>query len=101
MASSPCHGSHGSASERSGSPRAPHVRRRPDKTVLYELVREHAETLFAEARARSESGAGYPRYLEEEFRKYLRCGILGYGFARLVCKDCHAEELLAPRAFPR
>jgi len=27
-----------------------YARRRPDQTVLYEVVREHAETLFAEAR---------------------------------------------------
>ena len=71
------------------------VRRRPETTVLYQVVREHAETLFAEARRRSESGASYPRYVEEEFRRFSECGILGRGFARIRCEDCGQEELLA------
>ena len=53
------------------------VRRHPEKTVLYQLVRDHAETLFAEARSRSATGSGYPRHVENEFRRYLECGGLG------------------------
>jgi hypothetical protein len=55
---------------------ARYARRRPDKTVLHQVVRENAEMLFAEARRRSESGAGYPAHVEREFRRYLDCGIL-------------------------
>jgi hypothetical protein len=43
----------------------------------------------------SEDGHGLPRYVEEEFRRYLRCGILEEGFARCVCTECGAEVLVA------
>jgi hypothetical protein len=46
---------------------------------LHEIVREHAATLFAEARARSESGHGYPRHVEREFQRYVDCGVLARG----------------------
>jgi hypothetical protein len=58
-------------------------------------VREHVETLFDEARGRSESGFGYPRFVEHEFRRYLDCGLLSGGFGRLRCPDCGDEKLLA------
>ena len=69
------------------------VRRHPENTVLYRLVSSHAETLFAEARSRSATGSGYPRHVENEFRRYLECGVLGRGFARIRCEDCAHEEL--------
>jgi hypothetical protein len=31
-----------------------------------------------------------PAYVEREFRRYLECGILAYGFARARCPDCRA-----------
>ena len=45
--------------------------------------------------ARHESGAGYPRFIEQEFRRYLDCGILAKGFARLRCPSCGFERLAA------
>jgi hypothetical protein len=72
-----------------------YARRRPDKTVLYHVVREHAETLFAQARDRSEGGYGYPAHVENEFRRYIECGILGHGFLRLHCAGCGRDELVA------
>jgi len=74
---------------------ATYARRRPDKTVLYGLVREHAETLFAEARDRSDSGYGYPVHVENEFRRYVECGILSHGFLRVHCAGCGRDELVA------
>jgi hypothetical protein len=62
---------------------------------LYEVVREHAETAFAAARARSASGTGYPAHVEREFRGYLECGILAHGFVRLHCAGCGRDELVA------
>ncbi len=70
-------------------------RRRPDKTVLYELVRDYAETLFAEARDRSGGGHGYPAHVENEFRRYIECGVLGRGFMRVHCDGCGRDELVA------
>lgn len=74
---------------------ATYARRRPDKTVLYGLVREHAETLFAEARDRSVGGYGYPAHVENEFRRYIECGILARGFMRVHCAGCGRDELVA------
>ncbi len=33
--------------------------------------------------------------VEQAGEKFLRCGILDYGFARIKCPDCHEEYLLA------
>jgi len=71
-----------------------YARRRPEKTVLYDIVREHKETLFAEARARSESGRGYPKFIAEEFAKYMRCGILAYGLVRVYCPSCKKSDVV-------
>jgi hypothetical protein len=36
-----------------------------------------------------------PAYVEREFRHYLECGILAYGFARARCPDCGHDFLVA------
>jgi hypothetical protein len=36
-----------------------------------------------------------PPWTEYEFRRYLTCGILAFGFARARCTDCRQERLLA------
>jgi len=36
-----------------------------------------------------------PKYVEKELRDYLRCGLLQYGFAKAVCKDCGRAILVA------
>jgi len=76
--------------------RAAGVRRRrePERTVLHEVVRGHLQTFLAEARERSE-GAGLPRFVEREFERYLDCGILAHGFARVRCGGCKHEFLVA------
>lgn len=70
-------------------------RREPEKTALHAVVRENLETLLDEARGRSESGYGYPAFVEKEFRRYLDCGLLAHGFARLRCPTCGFERLVA------
>jgi hypothetical protein len=47
----------------------------PAAGVLYQVVRDHYETFRAEA-ARAHDH-GLPRFIEEEFRGFLRCGLLG------------------------
>jgi hypothetical protein len=69
--------------------------REPEKTDLHAVVREHLETLLDEARRRSESGTGYPTFIEHELRRFLDCGLLARGFARLRCKMCGFERLVA------
>ena len=60
--------------------------------MLYAVVEEHAEAFFASSRAQ---GASLPGFVHHEFERYLRCGRLEEGFARLVCTGCHHEYLVA------
>jgi len=59
------------------------------------VVHGHLETLLDEARRRNDEGYGYPRFVEHEFRRYLDCGLLARGFARLRCPECGFERLVA------
>ncbi|WP_368668873.1 transposase zinc-binding domain-containing protein [Corallococcus sp. CA053C] len=67
-------------------------RRRPEGTVLYEAVRDNLATFLAEA---SEVGCGLLRYVERDFTRYLECGVLAHGFARVRCESCNDELLVA------
>ena len=69
--------------------------RRPEQTVLHQVVREHYQTVLHQAAERSEHGLGYPTYVAKEFERYLDCGQLGRGFSRLRCRQCGFERLLA------
>jgi hypothetical protein len=67
---------------------APH---RPEQTLLYRTLREQLETFLARAR---ESDRPAPRFVEQELRAYLRCGVLAHGFLRLHCDDCGQDRLV-------
>ncbi|MGH8469104.1 MAG: hypothetical protein ACREVY_09055 [Gammaproteobacteria bacterium] len=58
-------------------------RRRPEDTVLYQLVQEHLETFLAQVEA--ETGSALPEFVKVEFDAFLECGILAHGFLRLRC----------------
>ena len=75
-------------------PRA-YRRREPEATVLHCVVREHLETLLAQAREASDYGHGLPRMMERELRAYLACGVLAHGFSRVKCGACGHELLVA------
>jgi hypothetical protein len=47
-------------------------RRRPEETVLYQLVQEHAETFFAQVEA--ETGMGLPEFVKAEFEAFPSFG---------------------------
>jgi hypothetical protein len=64
-------------------------------TPLYPHVQHHLETFLAEASAADPDGDGTPQWVEDDFRAYLRCGILAHGFARIRCDACAAERLVA------
>ena len=68
--------------------------RRPEQSVLYRVVRDHLETFRAQS-ASIRDGEGLPRFVDEEFRSYLRCGWLAGGFARLRCAACGTDRLVA------
>ena len=83
------------SSTRVGGGQVGYERRRPEATVLYQVVADHLETFLAEARERTAHGFGVPRHVEKEFRRYLECGILAHGFARVHCADCGTDRLVA------
>jgi len=69
-----------------------YVRRTPETTSLHIVVREHLETFLATVREQREKPL--PRYVEDELRRYLRCGILAHGFCRVACWTCGKEILV-------
>ena len=75
-------------------PSVEYVRRDPGGSILQQIVREHFETFRAEA-AHLRDGEGLPRFVEEEFEAFLRCGWLAGGFARFRCGDCGMNRLVA------
>jgi hypothetical protein len=67
-------------------------RRRPEETVLHEAVREGLAGFLAETAAHE---GGLPRFMEKELRRYLECGVLAFGFTRVLCDSCKDELLVA------
>ena len=70
-----------------------YVPRRPTETVLHQLVRANLESFLAYARANYDGGL--PRYVEQEFRAYIRCGDFSEGFSRAHCDACGHDLLVA------
>ena len=68
-----------------------YTRRRPEDTVLYQVILEHWETF----RSLTDLHGGLPKHVTREFEAFLGCGILAKGFFRLRCDSCKSEQLLA------
>jgi hypothetical protein len=69
-------------------------RRRPERTTLYEVVRDNVETLYGSI----DNGAiaiRIPEHAKKELEAYLHCGLLCRGFARLRCERCDENRLVA------
>ena len=69
-------------------------RRRPERTSLYEVVRDNLETLYGAI----EDGAldvKLPKHARMELEGYLDCGLLCRGFARLRCGACGDSRVVA------
>ena len=78
---------------RAGAARAgEYVRRRPEQTLLYQLVEAHYPVFVEHLAARERT---LPAHVQREFEDYLKCGRLEHGFLRVRCADCHAERLVA------
>ncbi len=67
-------------------------RRRPEKTLLYQLVSKHYPVFRQQL---AEEGRILPGYVQREFEDYLKCGRLEHGFLRVRCEKCHEERLVA------
>src|SRR5512134_2836332 len=70
----------------------PYTPRRPEESVLYQVVAEQLETFLARAEQR---GRRVPRFVERELRDFLDCGILAHGFLRVHCDACGRDRLVA------
>lgn len=68
-----------------------YARRRPEESLLYQVVAAH----WPEFRQRAEEAGGLSRFVVREFEQYLRCGILEHGLARLACRRCGHETVIA------
>jgi len=77
-----------------GHPSLDYQPRRPEDDIVYRTVRDHFETFRAHA-ATLRDGMGLPRFVEAEFRAFLRCGWLAGGFARFRCTGCGDDRLVA------
>ena len=67
-------------------------RRRPEKTPLHKII---SENLASWLEWREAAERPVPGYVEEEFRGYLECGLLCFGFARAVCMTCRTGFVVA------
>lgn len=70
--------------------------RQPQDTDYYHCVEDYFETFMQEYDDRFSRQYGFWRpYVEKVIHRYLDCGDLSHGFARVRCKDCGHEYLLA------
>ena len=67
-------------------------RHRPEQTPLYALIDEHFPRFLERIEA---EGVSLPQFVKEEFKAYLTCGRLEYGFLRVKCDACRHEKLVA------
>jgi len=65
----------------------PYVRRRPELSPLYQLVLQHLVSFV--------TNEDVPAFAGRALRKFLTCGVLSEGFARVRCPECHEENLVA------
>jgi len=63
--------------------------RRPEKTVLFQVVKKHYTTM------RKRASTPIPAHADRIFQKYLGCGILAKGFACAHCEGCKKDFLIA------
>jgi len=59
--------------------------RRPERSLLCRTVAENLETLLQTAREQNASGLGLPKYVDNDCRDFLSCGVLCHGFTKLQC----------------
>jgi hypothetical protein len=82
---------HPSVGRPADSATADYTPRSPEQALLHRIVGEQLESVLARAR---ETGQPAPRFIEQELRAYLRCGVLAHGFLRLHCDACKRDRLV-------
>ena len=75
--------------------------RKPHESPYYQCVEDHFETLEQVYDERFAKQYGFFRpYVKQVIYRYLDCGILHNGFARVRCGDCGHEYLLELTCYP-
>ncbi len=69
-----------------------YARRRPERTPLHRAVSQALPQFQDQVH---DSGQALPHFINDTFRRYLSCGDLRYGFARLYCQNCKHNRLVA------
>ncbi len=70
--------------------------RDPDRTLFYQLVRDHFEQFVLIHEERFEASDGLLRpVVKKVVNQFLSCGLLENGFARVRCPRCQAEFFCA------
>jgi len=67
-------------------------RHRPERTLLYQIIKKHYPDFLSEMEAQDRP---LPSYVQDEFEAFLECGRLENGFLRVCCEDCKHEHLVA------
>lgn len=66
--------------------------RRPETPELYEAVRSSASSFCAWVES---AGSEVPGYVRTELEGFVRCGVPAYGFARVHCRTCGDDFVVA------
>jgi hypothetical protein len=69
-------------------------RRKPDETVLYQVLQAHLETFNARVEGEGAS-THWPGFVKRELASFLDCGVLARGFCRFRCEQCGKDEVVA------
>ena len=67
-------------------------RHKPEETDLYKIIEQNLPSFQSHL---SNADISLPAFVHDEFRKYLRCGMLKHGFLRVKCGGCRFEHLVA------
>jgi hypothetical protein len=66
--------------------------RLPEESVLYRVVADNLESFLARQQERDRI---VPRFVENDLRDFLDCGILERGFIRIHCAACRKDRVVA------
>lgn len=67
-------------------------RHKPEETALYGIIEQNLPSFQSHL---TNADISLPGFVHDEFRKYLRCGLLKHGFLRVKCNGCRFEHLVA------
>jgi len=83
-------------SQLSSLPKSPgdsaYKRHKPEETDLYKIIEQNLPIFQSHL---SNADISLPAFVHNEFRSYLRCGLLKHGFLRVKCNGCRFEHLVA------